>query len=446
MRRQRAVTLRPVTDMKATAPCRASIRFRAVTSVPWLQTFGSALAAAALQLQATDWPQFLGPHRNGATAETNLAAAWPKEGPPIVWQRQVGEGFCGPVASSGKLILFHRRDNQETVECLEAKSGKGIWKGAYPTSYRDDFGFDEGPRATPAIAGSRVFTFGAAGMLSCWHLESGAKVWSVDTKVQFRADKGFFGVACSPLVEGNAVIVNIGGKDGAGIVAFDQTTGKVLWRATDDEASYSSPVAATINDRRHVFVITREALVTLNPSDGKVAFRHPFRPPMSASVSAAAPLIIDDLIFISASYGTGATLLRFREPAPEKLWSTDEALSCHYATPVVHQGFLYGFDGRADPGMQADSSLRCVELKTGKVRWKEGSLRVGTVTLANDHLLVLTEKGELLRAPATPDGFKPTDRAQVLPFVVRAHPALASGLFHARSKDKLVCLDLRNRH
>jgi outer membrane protein assembly factor BamB len=282
-------------------------------------------------------------------------------------------------------------------------------------------------------------------MLTCWNLDSGTKAWSVDARTQFKAGKGFFGMACSPLVESRAVVVNIGGKAGAGIVAFDKTTGKELWRATDDEASYSSPVATTINGRRHLFVITREALVALNPTDGRLAFRHPWRPPMHASVSAAVPLVVGDQIFISASYGTGAELLRFHEQKPQKLWSTDGALSCHYATPVVHDGFLYGFDGRADPGMQADSSLRCVELKTGKVRWKEESLKVGIVTLVNDQLLVLTEKGELLRAPATPAGFKPAGRAQILPFVVRAHPATANGLFYARSKDKLVCLDLRSQ-
>jgi outer membrane protein assembly factor BamB len=404
------------------------------------------LAAAALHVQAGDWPQFLGPNRNGACGETNLASSWPKEGPPILWQRNVGQGFSGPVVSAGKLILFHRIGGKETVDCLDAKTGKEIWNGNYPTSYRDDFGFDEGPRATPAVAESHVFTFGAEGMLSGWNLESGAKEWSMDTKAQLHAGKGFFGVACSPLVEGDAVILNVGGKGGAGIVAFHKATGKLLWRATDDEASYSSPVVATVNGQRRVFIITREALVALHPSDGKVAFRYPWRPPMHASVSAAAPLVIGDQIFISASYGTGATLLRSREPDPEKLWSTDEALSCHYATPVAHDGFLYGFDGRADPGLQADSSLRCVELKTGKVRWSEGSLKAGTVTLAHDQLLVLTEKGELVRAPATSKGFKAMNRAQILPLLVRAHPALADGLFYARSKDKLVCVDLRPIH
>ena len=402
-------------------------------------------AAPVSRVHAEDWPQFLGPARNGAITETNLAPSWPKEGPPALWHREVGPGFSGPVVSGGKLILFHRMDDKETVECLDAGTGKELWKADYPTRYRDDFGFDEGPRATPSIDGPRVFTFGAEGMLTCWELASGKKIWSADTKARFNSAKGFFGVASSPLVEGSAVILNIGGRNGAGIVAFDRMTGSVLWKATDDEASYSSPVSATIGGKRRVLVITRAALVALDPTDGKLLFRHPWRPPMHASVSAAAPLVVDDLVFISASYGTGATLLRFKESGPEKIWSGDEALSSHYATSVHHQGFLYGFDGRADPGMQAESSFRCVELKTGKVRWSESSLKAGIVTLANDQLLILTEKSELVRAPATPSGFKPTNRAQILPFVVRAHPALANGLFYARSTDKLVCLDLRHQ-
>lgn len=417
---------------------------RAVRFHSFLALFGGSLALVS-SLPAEDWPQFLGPNRNGSTAETNLALVWPREGPPVLWQRAVGEGFSGPVVSAGKLILFHRLADKETVECLDAKTGKELWKSDYPTHYRDDFGFDEGPRATPAMDETRGVTFGAEGTLTCWELASGKKLWSVDARAQFGAGKGFFGMACSPLLEGQAVMVNIGGRSGAGIVAFDKATGKVIWQATDDEASYSSPIAATIGGKRRILVITREALVALSPGDGTIGFRYPWRPPMHASVSAAAPIAVDDLIFISASYGTGATLLRFKENAPEKLWSSDDALSCHYATPVYRDGFLYGFDGRADPGLQAESSFRCVELKTGKVRWKEDSLKAGTVSLVNGQLLVLTEKGELILAPASPSGFKPIARAQILPFVVRAHPALAGGLFYARSKDKLICLNLRQK-
>jgi outer membrane protein assembly factor BamB len=405
----------------------------------------AAITATALPLAAQDWPQFLGPNRNGATAITNLAPSWPREGPPVVWQRQVGQGFAGPVVSGGKLVLFHRLGDMETVECLDAKSGGELWKKEYPTRYVDDFRFDPGPRGTPAIAEGRVFTFGAEGMLSCWTLADGAKVWSVDTKKEFGARKGFFGLACSPLVEGNAVIVNIGGRDGAGIVAFDKPTGRVLWKTSDDEASYASPVATTIGGKRVAFVLTREALEALNPADGKSLFHHPWRPAMHASVSGATPLVVGDLIFISASYDTGATLLRFKEGTPEKVWSSEEAISSHYATAVQFGGFLYGFDGRADPGFDPPPSLRCVELKTGKVRWSEGGLKAGTVTLAGEQLLVLTGSGELLRASATPVGFKPTARAQILGLEARAHPALAEGLFYARNKDKLVGVDLRRQ-
>ena len=400
------------------------------------------LTALTLPLGAQDWPQFLGPNRNGSTTTTNLAPAWPKEGPPLVWQFKAGQGFAGPVVSGGKLILFHRIADQEIVHCFDAKSGQELWKAAYPTRYVDMMGHDPGPRSTPAIADGRVFTFGPEGMLNCWSLADGAKTWSVDTKKEFGARQGFFGLACSPLVEGNAVIVNVGGRGGAGIVAFDKSSGKVLWKTSDDEASYASPVAATIDGKRILFVLTREALETLGPADGKSIFHYPWRPSMHASVSGATPLILGDQIFISACYDKGATLLRFKAGTPEKVWESGDALSSHYATPVQRDGFLYGFDGRADPGFEPPT-LRCVELKTGRVRWSEAGMKAGTVTLAGDQLLVLTGSGELRLAPATPDGFKPTARAQILGVEVRAHPALAHGLFYARSKDKLVCLDLR---
>jgi outer membrane protein assembly factor BamB len=413
-------------------------------SNPWRLLLSFGVVVILTRASASDWPQFLGPTRNGVYAGPPLAASWPKDGPPIVWQRKVGQGFSGPAVASGKLILFHRVDDKETVECLDANTGKSLWTFDYPTVYRDDFGFDEGPRATPAIADNHVYTYGAEGVLTCLDLASGKKIWGIDAKTDFRAPKGFFGIACSPLVERDAVILNIGGgNDGAGIVAFDKLTGKILWKATNDQPSYSSPVAATINSRRYLFVLTLANLVALDPANGKLLFQYPFRPPVRASVTAAAPLVLDDHIFLSASYGLGAVLLKITPNGPEKIWSGDDILSNHYATCVCLNGFLYGIHGRTDPGFEPPASLRCVELKTGKVRWQQDAFGPATLTLAEDQLLILTERGELLRAPATPSAFKPLDRAQVLPTQVRAHPALANGLFYARSKDKLVCLDLR---
>src|SRR6185295_15250810 len=152
-------------------------------------------------------------------------ATWPKEGPTQLWQKRAGQGFSGPVVASGKLILFHRLDDKETVECLDAKTGKANWSFDYPTKYRDDFGFDEGPRATPAIADGRVYTYGAEGILHCLELEKGTDLWSKNIKAEFHTGKGFFGIANSPLIEGNAVLLNAGGRDGAGIVALDRKEG-----------------------------------------------------------------------------------------------------------------------------------------------------------------------------------------------------------------------------
>lgn len=388
---------------------------------------------------AGDWPQFLGPTRDGVYAGSDLAAVWPKDGPPVVWHKNIGQGFSGPAVAGHKLILFHRLENKEIVACLDAGTGEPMWSHSYPTAYRDDFGFDEGPRATPCVAQGRVYTYGAEGMLTCLDLADGHLNWQVNTKKEFHPRKGFFGAACSPLVEGSAVLLNIGGPEGAGVVAFDTATGRVLWKSSDDEASYSSPAVGTIHNRRYAFFFTRAGLLAVDPAGGKIQFRYPWRSTMDASVNAATPLIIDDSIFLSASYGTGAILLRVRDNGVEKVWSGDDILSNHYATSIYDRGFLYGFDGRADLGTP---SLRCIEARTGKIRWQDDSVGAATLLLAGDQLLILTEPGELIRAPATPAGFKPCDRVQIMPTGARAYPALANGFLYARSKDKLYCVNL----
>jgi outer membrane protein assembly factor BamB len=402
----------------------------------------SALPARAAD---TDWPQFLGPDRNDVYAGNDLADAWPKEGPKTLWTKDVGAGWSGPVVSGGKLILFHRLGDKETVECLDAASGKRLWSGDYPTAYQDSFGFDNGPRATPAVVDGRVFTFGAEGMLTCWNLGTGAKTWQVDTKEQYHADKGYFGMVCSPLVEGDAVILNIGGtrgkNDGAGVAAFDKTSGTLLWKATSHQAGYSSPVAATIGGKRSVLSLTRGGLVDLDPKTGEVRFEYPFRARSDTTVNAASPVVVGgDQVFLSASYGTGATLLKIDGAKPQAVWASDDALSAHYATPVVRDGYVYGFHGRQEEG----ASFRCIELKTGNVKWSKDHVGAGTVMLAGGELLILHERGELIRAAASPDAFKLKARFAILQKPdVRAYPALAGGLYFARDTEKLVCVDLR---
>jgi len=388
--------------------------------------------------QGEDWPQFLGPARNG-TYSGPLAAAWPKSGPVALWKLDVGQGFSAPVVARGRVILFHRRESQAIVEALDAGTGKRIWSSAYPTDYRDDFGFDEGPRGAPAVVGERVYTFGAEGVLQALDFATGKRIWSVDTQQKFGAPKGFFGAACSPLVDDGRVLMNIGGPNGGGIGAFDAATGKVLWTATNDEAGYSAPATATIAGAHHALFWTRAGLVDADPATGKVRFQFPWRSRSHASVNAAAPVIVGNLVFLSASYGTGATLLQIDGTSAKQLWASDEALSNHYATSVYRDGYMYGYHGRQEFGQ----SLRAIELKTGKVQWNVDGFGAGTVTLAGDRLLLMRESGELVIAPASPKEFRPTAHAQLLPAVVRSYPALADGRLYIRNERTLACFDVK---
>jgi outer membrane protein assembly factor BamB len=401
---------------------------------------GAAIVALALAAQATaeDWPQFLGAERNGVVRGPALSETWGAKGPRVVWRKTVGAGLSGPVVAQGHLILFHRVAGSELVEAFDPRSGASQWLYSYPTSYRDDFGFDEGPRAVPVVANGIVYTFGAQGQLHAIGLTDGKRIWSEDTAAKFGVPKGYFGAAGSPLVEGGVLLANIGGPK-AGIVAFDAKSGKVLWTATDHAASYSSATGATIGGRRYAIFLTRAGLVGLDPTNGVVQFERPWRARQAASVNVATPLVVGDRIFVSAEYGPGAAVLRLEGGQLVDQWASDEVLSNHYATSVYHDGHLYGYHGRQEFG----PSFRAVEMATGKVRWSEEQFRAGSVTLVGDRLLIVRENGEMLIAPASPQGFKPIVRAQILPPTVRAYPAIADGYVYLRNDDTLVCLDLR---
>jgi outer membrane protein assembly factor BamB len=387
---------------------------------------------------AADWPQFLGPDRNGAYRGPPIVTSFPASGPKIVWSKKVGQGLAGPVVVGNRLIQFHRVGDREVVESLDVASGKSQWQYGYPTTYRDDFGFDEGPRAVPVVVDGVVYTFGAEGQLHAIGVDRGERLWSENTAQKFGVSKGFFGAAGSPLVENGRVMANVGGAK-AGIVAFNSRTGKVEWTATEDAASYSSPAAATIAGQRYAVFLTRAGLVGVDPAGGAIKFQRAWRARANASVNAATPIVVDDLIFISAEYGPGAGVFRLDGSTLTEVWSSNDVLSNHYATSVYTDGVLYGFHGRQEFGQ----TLRAVDFRTGRVRWSEEKFGAGTVTLAGDQLIVMREDGELMLAPVTPAGFKPTARARLLPATVRAYPAIDSGFFYVRNDNTLICLDLR---
>jgi outer membrane protein assembly factor BamB len=396
------------------------------------------LGLAAMPALAVDWPQYLGPNRNGLYQGPPLAEAWGATGPKVVWRTRVGQGFAGPAVVQNRVLLFHRVGNEEVLESLDAKTGTSTWRYAYATNYRDDFGFDEGPRAVPVVADGIVYTFGAQGQLHAVDLARGTRMWSEDTMKRFTVPKGFFGASGSPLVEDGRVIANIGG-DKAGVVAFDAKTGKVLWTATEDDASYSSGVGATIGGKRTAVFLTRDNLLGLDPATGAIQFQRRWRARVAASVNAATPLIVGDTIFVSAQYGPGAGVLRVEGPKLVDVWTSDDAMSNHYATSVYRDGYLYGFHGRQEFG----PSFRAVDFKTGEVKWSQDQFRAGSVTLVGDRLFIVREGGELVLAPASPEAFRPLARAQVLSGVVRPMPAIADGFVYLRNENTLICLDLR---
>ncbi len=231
-----------------------------------------------------------------------------------VWKKDVGPGFSGPVVADGKVILFHRVGDQEVVEALQPATGATIWQYGYPTTYRDDFGFDEGPRAVPVVASGVVYTFGAEGQLHAVDLASGKKLWSEDTAASFGVAKNFFGAGGSPLVEDGRVIANIGGKD-AGIVAFEARTGRCCGRRRATAPVIRRRVGATIGGERVAIFFTRNGIVVLDPATGTVKVQQAWRSRSASSVNAASPLVVGDLLFISAEYGPGAGVFRIGDGA-----------------------------------------------------------------------------------------------------------------------------------
>jgi outer membrane protein assembly factor BamB len=250
------------------------------------------------------------------------------------------------------------------------------------------------------------------------------------------------------VVDGTRVLLNVGGRSGlgspkpgagGGIVAFDAATGTTLWTATSDEPSYSAPVVADIGGQRTAVFFTRTGLVAVDPATGSVRYQFRWRARQAASVNAATPIVSGDRIFLSASYGTGAVLLRVAGNTVTPVWSGDESMSNHYSTSVLKDGYLYGFDGRQEFGQ----SLRCVELATGKVMWNVEGFGAGTLLIAGDTLVITRESGELALARASPQAFRFASRAQLVKGVVRAYPALAGGRYYLRNERELSAFDLR---
>ncbi|MFV0444333.1 MAG: PQQ-binding-like beta-propeller repeat protein [Planctomycetaceae bacterium] len=394
----------------------------------------------AVPAKAADWPQILGPDRNGvASDDEKLLPRWPDGGPSVVWERPVGSGVAGIAVQGPRAILFHRRGDEEIVEALDVNNGQTQWQSKYPTTFRPQVGGEDGPLCVPTIVDGRVVTFGAQGVLSCLDLTSGRLLWRRKTHDDFDAREGYFGAGSSPVLWGDQVIVNVGGfRSQAAVVSFDVETGETLWHLYDDHASYSSPRVVTIDGQERLLVETRLNFLLIDPTEGKLMAEIPFggRGP---TVNGANPVLLGDQLFLTASYNIGALLARLSSAAITESWRADSLYSSQYCTPVSDGAALYGVDGRQDgpPG-----ELKCFDPITQRVLWSQPDFGYGTMILLDGKLVILRTDGTLILATANRERFDPLATTRVLTGTARALPAMSNGRLYVRDETTLKSLQI----
>jgi len=393
--------------------------------------------------RAGDWPQILGPNRNGFAEGEKLVAQLPSS-PKAMWTKDVGEGFAGVAVADGTAYVFHRVGNQERVEALTASTGNVAWTSNAPTDFTGPVDPDNGPRCIPVVTGDQVIVFGAQGLLRCLDRKSGKELWSNATHKTFDAQEGYFGAGSTPVVEGDLVLVNVGApRTRAGIVAFDLKTGKVAWKTTDEQPSYSSPIVATVGGKRQAIFVTRYNCLALNPMNGDVLWTFPFGA-RGPTVNAATPILVGNNLFVTASYGVGAVYAEVSSNSVKQIWKNGDLMASQYPTPIAFGGMLYGIDGRDDVGPVA---LRCVNPKTKRVRWSEnvmddGTFGYGSLLFADGKILMQKTDGTLVFVRPNDTKYEELSRASLCSGTVRALPALSKGLYLIRNDETLFCFDL----
>ncbi len=438
-------------------------------------TFHGAPGPLSADAVTGDWTEFPGPGGRPVSPETHLIRDWGAGGPRLVWELATGSGYSSPAVRGERLVYFHRRGDEEVVECLHPETGELYWRFGSPTDYRDTYGYNDGPRCSPVLDGDRVYAYGAQGKLHCLELATGRLLWKRDLSAEFDVPQDFFGVVSTPVVHGEHLIVHLGAPGGPTVISLDKHTGKLRWSAaTDWNAGYSTPLVGKVRGEDKCFVFAggksrppSGGLICLDPDTGKVDFTFPWRSRSYESVNAATPVLVGEQVFISASYDTGGALIDLKPDGGHGVAWTSKVLGTHFNTPVHRDGYLYGFDGRNEP----DASLVCQELATGaevwrtvleweetyelhgKVKPRPMSVYRGMLLAADGDYLCLGERGHLLWLELSPEGWRVISRA----WLFAAHESwtplvLSRGLLYAcqNAKDfvsggspRLLCYDLR---
>ncbi|MFH5803101.1 PQQ-binding-like beta-propeller repeat protein [Alienimonas sp. DA493] len=425
-----------------------------------MRTALALLFIASSSAAAGDWPQILGPNRNGVAADEAPLTELPENLQPR-WSKSVGQGFAGPAVADGTVYLFHRTttadgEDVERLEALDAATGETRWTSDAPATYGGGFIGDAGPRCVPVVTpllGGRVVIFGAAGVLRCVKQSDGQELWRRDAAADYGADPGYFGFGSTPLVvpDGNGggiVLTVVGGdRDGAGVVGFDLKTGETRWTATDAKAAYSSPVLAEIDGRAFAVTPTRLSNYGLDPLTGRVIWEVPFGARGPTAVGANPVLLPGNeasvrewkSVFLTANYGVGATLLDVTAKSATVAYAGSETLAAHYATPVQVGSDLYGVDGRQDVG---ESNLVCLAPNADELRWTQRGFGHATLIALPDaegggSLVILKTDGELVLAAADRQWYRELGRVTLFDSIVRALPAYSEGVLYARDENVL---------
>ena len=394
------------------------------------------LVSSLTVVAAADWPMFRGPQVNGISHESNWSAQWPKEGPSVRWRAKVGLGFSTVVIAEGKLIATGhdgRAKGQDTIWCLDAATGKEVWKHSYPAPLGNKY-FEGGTTGTPTIEGGRVYHLAREGDFFCLELATGNVLFQRQLAKELEADVPEWGFASSPFIEGNLVILNVGGRG----TALDKSTGKTVWQSGKGTAAYATAVPFDLDGTRCVALLTHRECVAVETATGKVRWARKFV--TAYDTSACAPVVHDGTLLLSGE-NAPAVKLHLRDGSPVADWKTDTATQ--FNSGVVLDGHLYTFHGI---GGKAGGELRCLDWRTGATQWAQGGLGVGSLMAAGGRLVVLSETGVLAVVAANPKKFEALARSQVVGKKCWTAPVLANGRIYIRNTPgELLCLDVADK-
>ncbi|MST94556.1 MAG: polyvinylalcohol dehydrogenase [Pedosphaera sp.] len=396
------------------------------------------VACLALTASATDWPQWRGPDRNDISTETGLLKAWPAGGPPLAWKaRGLGVGYSSVAVAGGKIFTMGDSPDAGTVKTLDAKDGSILWT----TPIGKPGGNYPGTRCTPTVDGTLVYALGQFGDFVCLEAASGKEVWKKNFKNDFGGSGGGWNYTESPLVDGNKVIVTPGGKNGA-IVALDKKTGDVLWRATEytDRAEYSSLIAEVIGGVRQYIQLTGDSVAGVAAADGKLLWRAPRK---GSTAIITTPVYHDGHVYVTSGYGVGCNLFKVTKAGAafqaEQVYANKDMVNHHGGVIRLGEN-VYG---------HSDSKgWICQNFKTGATVWSSNKPGKGSITCADGHFYLRTEggKGTVVLIEATPEAYKETGRFDQPNRSGQnswAHPVVANGKLYLRDQDLLLCYDVK---